>query len=533
MKKSLRLFLVALLCFAPLWYAAPTWAEKAEWPDFDVENEDGIVLLYCWLDGEDGDYVEVWGADDDCEELNIPSAVFWDGYYNVNDPDNEGKWYTVVGIGEEAFSWNNEIVSISIPNTVTYIAESAFHECESLKSLILPESVTELGDYAFRQCLSLSMVSFDKGLKTIGEGAFYLCESLAEVNLNEGLEYIGEDAFEGCAITSIYIPGTVTFLGGGAFYGCYDLETIIFGEGLTSLVDTSSDYVFDSRESIIREIFIPSTLTHVGKGELVFGEDVEERVAICYAVEPPECEKSTFEFYPKKLYVPEGSKETYLAADGWKESGEIIEMTHSFTISSASYATYYTENDYTMPEGVIGSTVTGVEDEASDGGYYLSMPWEYEAGSTVPAKTALVLKGSEETYTYTMTSPRAATLTDNLLLGSSTATETTGPNGETTGYMFYELTKGNSGKVGFYWADDEGGAFTSEANKAWLALTDDQARGAKFFGFDKGDDTTGISSVEVTTESIESGIYTLQGVRVSDMNQKGIYIVNGKKILVK
>ncbi len=206
--------------------------------------------------------------------------------------------------------------------------------------------------------------------------------------------------------------------------------------------------------------------------------------------------------------------------------------TGTFTITSAGYATYYTDAEYVMPEGVTGTTVTGVEDEEqTDGGYLLDTAWGYAAGSTVPAGTALVLKGEAGTYTYAITSTNAEAPTGNLLLGSTTSVETTGPNGETTGYVFYELTNGSSG-IGFYYGATDGAAFTSAANKAWLALTESQSRNARFLGFGDGD-TTGISSVEANDGAKVSGIYTIQGVRVSDMSQKGIYIVDGRKILVK
>ncbi len=201
----------------------------------------------------------------------------------------------------------------------------------------------------------------------------------------------------------------------------------------------------------------------------------------------------------------------------------------AFTITDVGYATYYTDEEYTMPEGVKGSTVTSIkENYADDGGEYLEMSWEYEAGSTVPAQTALVLQGEAGTYTYTVTSTGAETPEDNLLQGSSTEVLTTGPNESSTGYYFYELTVGEYG-VGFYWANEEGSAFTSEAHKAWLATG--TAHPAKFIGFGEGGSTTGISAVESSPATDD--IYTIQGVRVSDMSQKGIYIVGGKKVLVK
>ena len=67
------------------------------------------------------------------------------------------------------------------------------------------------------------------------------------------------------------------------------------------------------------------------------------------------------------------------------------------------------------------------------------------------------------------------------------------------------------------------------ANKAYLpasALTGN----APSLSFDFGGDTTGINSVERGALSVE-GCYTLDGRRVAQPT-KGLYIVNGKKVLV-
>ncbi len=194
--------------------------------------------------------------------------------------------------------------------------------------------------------------------------------------------------------------------------------------------------------------------------------------------------------------------------------------TGQFVITDAEYATYYADHAYIMPANVEGSTVTSV---TADGEMVTS--WEYPAGSTVPAKTPLVLHGPENTYTYVITTSDNDAPTENLLYGSLVDVKTYVTNGDADDYYFYELTKGSYG-VGFYWAKDDGAPFISEAHKAWLpmAKTVSPAKAITI-----GKNTTGIDSV--TTTPTREGIYTLQGIRCNDMTKKGIYIVDGKKVV--
>ncbi len=207
----------------------------------------------------------------------------------------------------------------------------------------------------------------------------------------------------------------------------------------------------------------------------------------------------------------------------------------SFTITDAGYATYYIENAYIMPKDVVGTTVTGVTKDTDDTDgvdYVLTMPWEYAEGSTVPAGTALVLQGTAGTYEYDITTSEEEAPSTNLLMGSIIDNTTTYGPDSSKSYVFYELSTGTYG-VGFYYGAEGGVAFQSAANKAWLPLDKSTIASARFIGFGDGDDTTGISSVENSSEKAVNGIYTIQGVRVSNMNQPGLYIVDGRKVLVK
>lgn len=202
----------------------------------------------------------------------------------------------------------------------------------------------------------------------------------------------------------------------------------------------------------------------------------------------------------------------------------------SFKITEASYGTYYSSKAYTMPEGVKGYIITGNE------GTSLVMNEAYAAGDVVPAKTALVVEGAaNKYYTLVAESTELTPADDNKLHGSDEA-ETTYVEG--TDVKYYKLSYNNEGNnLGFYWGSENGAAFTNGAHKAYLALNSEtllsQSRGFSLADLAHGV-TTGINTtVKSATQS--TFIYDLNGRRINSLNgaAKGVYIMNGQKVLVK
>lgn len=204
----------------------------------------------------------------------------------------------------------------------------------------------------------------------------------------------------------------------------------------------------------------------------------------------------------------------------------------SFKITEAGYGTYYSSKAYTMPEGVKGYIITGNE------GTSLVMNEAYAAGDVVPAKTALVVEGAANKY-YTLvaesTELTPANNNNNKLHGSDKE-ETTYVDG--TDVKYYKLSYNNEGNnLGFYWGSENGAAFTNGAHKAYLALDSEtllsQSRGFSLADLAHGV-TTGINTtVKSATQS--NFIYDLNGRRINSLNgaAKGVYIMNGQKVLVK
>lgn len=200
----------------------------------------------------------------------------------------------------------------------------------------------------------------------------------------------------------------------------------------------------------------------------------------------------------------------------------------NLNISEAGYSTYFTNHAFVVPAGVEVGIITGVVNGA------LTINWEqYTEGKYVPANTGVLIKGAQGEIPYIVDDASAQTPANNLLKGSVAAEQTAGTN-----CKFYKLSMDNSGKnLGFYWGAADGAAFENAANKAYLAVPN--AVAANLFGFViEGDGTTGIESVEQAQKLVD--VYTIDGMLVQKQvkaNQalnglrKGIYIVNGKKVI--
>ena len=188
-------------------------------------------------------------------------------------------------------------------------------------------------------------------------------------------------------------------------------------------------------------------------------------------------------------------------------------------ITAVGYGTlYYSNLNLIVPEGVTAYTYKV--------GTQLEVSHTYAAGEVIPAGTGVVVKGNAGTYGFTATDATGTADPNNMLRGSDEAATTTGGSK----YYGLSLRKGSNDPetVGFYWMADNGGAFVNGAHKAYLAVPA-AATVKSFFIFDDEDDPTGIEDVNLNLNDNEA-IYNVAGQRLSKM-QKGINIVNGKKIL--
>ena len=233
----------------------------------------------------------------------------------------------------------------------------------------------------------------------------------------------------------------------------------------------------------------------------------------------------------KKIQIGFQYKSTEEKQSGWEVTNILIKKaeptTFTISVSDAGYATYFTNQAWVVADNMKAGIVTGVENKN------LTIDWKCAAGSVVPANTAVLIQADAKEYVCEVSNSEEEAPANNLLKGSTTAATTEGVN-----CLFYKLSYDNDGKnLGFYWAAENGAAFTNEANKAYLALTTTVAQNVRGFGLE-GDGTTGIGQI-VNGETLVN-VYTIDGIIVRKQVKesqalnglkKGIYIVNGKKVI--
>ena len=175
-------------------------------------------------------------------------------------------------------------------------------------------------------------------------------------------------------------------------------------------------------------------------------------------------------------------------------------------VPATEFATLYMAYQAYIPEGVEAYIVSGADSKKAT---------LTKIEGILPANTGVVLK-NDGNYSFKKAIGTAADVTGNLLLGSTTDTEVTGEG--------YVLSTVNT-VTGFYKALLTDGKFKNNAGKAYLPKPAEAS--ARFISLDFGTETA-IESVESVENN--AAVYDLSGRRVQKA-QKGLYIVNGKKVV--
>ena len=184
---------------------------------------------------------------------------------------------------------------------------------------------------------------------------------------------------------------------------------------------------------------------------------------------------------------------------------------YTLTVGNAGWATLYLNYDAEIPTGVTCYAVSAVDGE------YATLA---EVEGVIPANTGVIVEAEAGSYTFEVATEA----------GSDVANELRGTT--VNKYIFEDayVLGVVDGVVGLYKAQMAGGVWLNNANKAYLVVPG--ASEVASYSFRFGEGTTGISEVKGESGNVK-GIYDLTGRRVETITAPGIYVVNGKKVLVK
>lgn len=318
----------------------------------------------------------------------------------------------------------------------------------------------------------------DGNFSAVAERTYTIFRSIANTQQTayttaQAIELIDTTSAEQLAAEKVYVKGVVSKV--DSYNSTY--------KSITYWLDDNKFEVY-SGKGLKNADFSAETDIEVGATVIVYG-NVKKY-------------KTTYEF----------DKENYLVSYTAPERASL-----PATDGTANYATFSSDKDVEF----VDATVYAVNVENG------VLQLNEVTSKQVPAGTGVLLKSEKETAPYFYIN-EAATIDNNLLMPASLAM-----SGD---YTFYKLAYDDYAAktgLGFYWGAENGGVFTVKAGTAYLAVPA-VPNTASVKGFLLDGTPTAIEGVEA--ENNTDVIYNLSGQRVQKA-QRGLYIVNGKKFMVK
>lgn len=189
--------------------------------------------------------------------------------------------------------------------------------------------------------------------------------------------------------------------------------------------------------------------------------------------------------------------------------GDAVE---SVTVTPAGYATYVS----TLPLDYTSTEIKAYTAKANDGKIVLTQI------NKVPANTPVVLyKEGGATENIPVAASTDTPAASDLVAGTGAAVATA--EGDYTNYILNVGTKG----IGFYRANSQ----TVAANRAYMHVSNSETGSMSRMAIVFDNQTTGIANLKAAADG-DDAIYNLNGQRIEKAT-KGVYIIDGKKIIMK
>jgi len=437
----------------------------------------------------------------------IPANTFWAC----------GKLTTIKGIPGQPGAWDN----------ITKIGENAFNMCVALTTIKLPAELKTIDAQAFRSCDHLATVDYGTKVETIGDGAFWSTGALKKFFFKGSVKTLGADAFRESGLTCVHLKGDMT-IGKEAFMNCTSLKYVEFPA--TSSATQPLTYVAESMFAgctSLPFITLPSTVTEI-KANAFDGCSSLKYVNIL-AASPATLGANAFPT-TAGVYVKPSKLSAYQANAAWNAYSP--KDTYEQTL-----ATKYASFDHDFPVSFVAKNGhEALEAYVGPSTYRVTQPTKVQKilkmikVTSTTANEGVLLKGEVgRTYTYQIAETDPGLYTGNRVIGvrEDTTLVQTESDGKSNWVLQsdYKLHLVSNGTI------KSGRAYVHETNDG------DTSFGAKgiylSFALNEENNTTGIDSVENKKADEENVYYTLSGVRVINPTEKGVYIKNGKKVIIR
>ena len=517
-----------------------------------IDFEDDKVKTLC---------VAKWDKDDD-GELTVSEA-------------KEVKTLSTVFKGNEEITSFDELKYFT---GLTSIASETFRECTSLERITLPASITSIGTNSFLGCVSLESIDIPAKVATVSNGAFARCTSLQTINVDEentklvdvdGVLYNNSmsalEAYPPGKDGSYDMPESVSVVYPYAFWGATGLTNV----KMSQKVVTIGECAF--RETGISYINIPGSVTNIGRWAFVNCENLKvvklakraQSLGVPLIFEDTQYEEFTFDFTDTRLYVQAGSKAEYENMAVWKEFESIIEYPNcdvnedgfADMLDAVDIVRYAVGVDMSRFDPFLADFDEDEEVTVADAVALVGMIADGSAQPNINAAPAMPQNVGEVSLTrdangvislgidsevaftafqFDLTLPEGAQVDLAQLTNRLNAHQLIYNKIDETTYRFAAFSLAN--KV---FADRQGTVVNVKASMTDYA--DIVAKNIKFVTakgaivrYDNLESANPTGIVEMNArQNVEDGIYyNLSGIRV-DNPGKGVYILNGKKVIIK
>lgn len=187
------------------------------------------------------------------EKVNINSLESW------CDIDFDDSTANPLSIAHHLFINDEEIIELTIPESITKIKDYTFQGGIAFTKIILPSSLTSIGKGAFCDCWSLREIDIPSKVTEIGDEAFYQCTDLTAVKNTDSIVKLGNGVFTNCSsLKNFNIPSSVTFLPSRIFSGCSSLTDVVLPSSITSIGQRAFRYCKN-----LKSFYIPKSVTTI------------------------------------------------------------------------------------------------------------------------------------------------------------------------------------------------------------------------------------------------------------------------------